>query len=186
MRTDFGRRTAAEPARPAPDVSVRAAAIAAGMAGFLLAYWVWRGILVIPFELPEAIGGITFENSAPSVRPWAPWWVVPSISAAATTLVWRVLAVRGGRISILRSMGALALGCIAIFPIASFALELGAIAQYVPAPSVFRVLMVLPAIAADSIGFTVIHLAWHGIVLLPAAALLGLVVAGGGRLVRGF
>lgn len=156
--------------------------IGAAMAGFLLGYWVWRGMLVIPFELPE--GGITLDSGASDVRPWAPWWVVPSISALLCTLIWRTLAVRAGGISILRSVGALVLSGVAIFPICTFALDLGAIAQYVPAPPASHVLMVLPAIAAESIGFTVFNLAWHGVVLLPAAALLGLLIAGVARLVH--
>lgn len=156
---------------------LRLSGVVAGTIGFLVAYWIWRHLLGVPLVLRPAVGGITLDGASSPVRPWAPWWVVPSFAAALGFGAWRLLAARGNRISYWGGITAILLTTVAIFPISCFALQLGAIAQYNPMPPVSRILTIIPLIALESLDFTAFALGWwHSAVLIPAA-LLGAALA---------
>jgi hypothetical protein len=158
--------------------SSREARIMTGITGVIMffgAMAIWSGLLGVPTELKPY--SITLDTELEKVRPWAPWWVMPSFSALAGMMIWRAIAQRrDGRVSM---WGAALAYCVALcvsIVIASLCLKIGAVLQYVPAPSLLRFLSVLPALLGEGVGLTIVTLSWHGIVLVPAA-LIGVVTA---------
>lgn len=150
-----------------------------GVLVFLYGYYVWRGLIGIPIELP---GKVTLDGELRKVRPWAPWWIMPSVTAVIGMLLWRLLAQRAHRISFRGAASAYVLTAISAFIVVTFCLELGAIAQYMPRPPLMKIVAVLPLIASEALAISLINMQYHGIVIVPGAALLGLAVAGLTRL----
>jgi hypothetical protein len=153
--------------------------VAAGLLGALHMYWCWRGLLGVPLELSVSVH---MNDSRSAVDPWAPWWVPTGILAALTTLLWRALAIRPGRVAALRGALALVIAALLAFPVAFMCLELGAVAQYNPMPSATRILIVLPLMVVGSVSGAAVFLMFHGLAFIPAAAILGLINAGLGKL----
>lgn len=164
--------------KPMDERAIYAAKLVAGAVAFFIGWWIWRGIIGVPLEFKPLSVGITLDGGIPfTAMPWAPWWVVPTASALLGTLIWRRAAVRKGRTSVFRSMNGMVLVCVFVFPISTFALELGAIVQIDPLPSIWTVLTLVPAMAAEGAGIALLNLAFNGMVLLPAAAIMGLIPA---------
>jgi hypothetical protein len=163
------------PITRAQRVILAAALVTAGVLGIAIGYWVWRAVLGIPLQLPEA--GVTLDTVPSRIRPWAPPWVLPALMVPVSMLLWRLLAQRHGRISLL---GAAATGCLIhtlVFPLAHIAIMLGTIVRYDPPLSLVQLLWLVPQVLAGTIPFTVINLIFHGIVALPAGAVLALGLA---------
>lgn len=141
-----------------------------GFVFFWGAYRIWVRVLGVPFELKP--GPITLDGALERVRPWAPWWIMPSVTALIGMLLWRWIAQRGGTILIGGAARAYVLTVAASFVVAAFCLELGAIFQYVPPPPLLKIVAVLPAIFLEGLFLTALNL-----VAIPVAAILGILVA---------
>jgi Na+/proline symporter len=152
----------------------------AGAVGLLMAYWVWRGVLGVPFEL--ASPGVKLDRAFEAVRPWAPWWVLPTLMTLASMAIWRALAWREDGISL---RGAATVGVV-IIPLAlvlgAFCLQVGTIAQYVPTPPLAKIIGLLPRMLSECVSSAFVGLMFHGMVVVPASVLLMLVVAAATRL----
>ena len=152
-----------------------------GVIVFLGALAIWSGLLGTPWELkPYAV---TLDSELRAVRPWAPWWLMPSLTALIGMGLWRTLAQRRGRK--VSYFGA-AVTCCLMPPIgmaiATVCLEMGAILQYSPLPSIGRIISLVPAILLESLGFAAIMMLFHGIVLVPLTVIVGILIAAISRL----
>jgi hypothetical protein len=115
----------------------------AGLIGAGLMYWTWRGVLEIPFVLTV---GLHMDPASQSVRPWAPWWVPVGMMCLLTMLVWHRFAARPRGISVKCATAIFFVVSNLTYVVASLCLEYGAMAQYVPFPSVLRMLFALPLV----------------------------------------
>jgi hypothetical protein len=187
----FGRRVAPPTATVLPSsradwpqrLATSLTIVAFGILSFYLAYQTWRGLFGIPLEFRIPAGNIRLDADFPrSVRPWAPAWVAPSIVAVIGMAFWRLFAMGDQGISLRGGAVATVLASASAIPVAVFCLEIGAMLQYDPPPSIWSIASLLPLIAAESIGILVLNMLFHGIVLVPVAAVLGLGFAAAARL----
>jgi hypothetical protein len=150
----------------------------AGGFGAFFTYLLWRNSLRVPLELsvPVHMG----DQGSP-VRPWAPWWVPTLIMAAITMLLWRWLALRRRRISLWGAAIAMLVSSFVVYVVAISSLEVGAMLQYVPQPSVLRILSVMPHVLLAGLQVIVISIKSGGFALWPVYALAGLLTAAAGR-----
>lgn len=188
--TAFGRRVAQQV--PAAPISSTAAnqhimllltAFAFGVVSFYLASYTWSGMLTIPTELKIPAGNIRLDADLPRrVRPWAPWWIMPTIVAPLGMVFWRIFAMRRGNISLRGGAVAAILVLCTAFVVALFCLEIGAMLQYDPQPPIWKIASLVPLIAIESIAFLGVEMFINGIVYMPAFALIGLGFAAASRI----
>ncbi len=155
----------------------------AGLFGALFMYFQWRGTLGVPLELSVSVH---MNDQGSAVRPWAPWWVPTGIMATLSILLWRAFAVRRRSVSAIGGMIAFTIIAVLVFPVGFLCLELGAVAQYYPPPSIQRVLAILPLMIVSSVGTSAKFLSMGGFVALPVIALIGSLNAVVGKLILRF
>ncbi|MFN3347326.1 hypothetical protein [Pseudorhodoplanes sp.] len=160
---------------PAPSAILWAGTLLTGFVIFWGAYGTWVGTLGIPLELRP--GGVTLDGALEKVRPWAPWWIMPSITALVGMLFWRWIAQRHETVSFLGAALAYVLTLAASFMVGNFCLQLGSIAQYQPQPPLWKITGILPLIFLEGLSFIAINFVYHGPVAVPLYAMTGLIVA---------
>lgn len=149
------------------------------LTGFVIfwgAYWTWVEVLQVPLELRP--GGVTLDGRLEKVRLWAPWWIMPSVTALIGMLLWHWIAERRGTVSFAGAALAYVLTLAASFMVATFCLQLGAISQYQPQPPLWKIIGVLPLIFVEGLSFIAINFVYHGPVAVPVAVVAGVTVAG--------
>ena len=177
--TAVSDRDAPAPAKrrlPARSAILRAGTLLTGFIIFWGAYGTWSGTLGIPLELRPS--GVTLDGSLEKVRPWAPWWIMPSITALVGMLFWRLIAQRHETVSFLGAALVYVLTLAASFMVANFCLQLGAISQYQPPPPLWKIIGILPLIFLEGLSVIAINFVYHGPVAVPLYAMIGLIVAG--------
>jgi hypothetical protein len=176
--------TSAAPAAPAPavrHVAVLLTTAVAGAAGCLIAYWTWRMVLRLPLALaPDS--GLAAAGHADSPAPWAPWWVPTAIVGIVAMILWPILAAHARRISLLGGSAAIVLVSIVIFPIAAVCVELAALTQD-GWPPVLQFIGAMPRVLVEAVNVTFANLIHSGLITIPLAALIGLMLAAFGRLI---
>ena len=171
-----------EPAEPAVrQISVLLTTVVAGAAGCLIAYWTWRMVLRLPLAIAPGSGLSAGTNAAGS-GPWAPWWVPSAIVGAVAMILWPILAAHARRISLLGGSAAIVLVSILIFPVAAVCVELAALTRD-GWPPVLEFIGAMPRVLGEAVNITFVNLMYSGVVTIPLAALIGLLLAAFGRLV---
>jgi hypothetical protein len=168
------------PAGPASRrIAVVLTSLVAGAAGCLIAYWTWRMVLKLPLALEPDL------HLAPvgtvSTTPGAPWWVPTAIVGVIAVVLWPILATHARRISLLGGSAAIVLVSILIFPIAAVCVEVAAITRG-GWPPIIEFIAAMPGVLLDAVKLTFVNLIYCGLVTVPAAALIGLLLAAFGRL----
>jgi hypothetical protein len=154
--------------------------LVAGAVGCLIAYWTWRMVLKLPLGL-EADLRLASTNVASGADHGTPWWVPTAIVGAIAMLLWPILAAHARRISLIGGSAAIVLVSILIFPIAAFCIELSAVTRD-GWPPIVKLLAAMPQVLVDAVKVTFLNLIYCGLVTVPAAALIGLLLAGAGRM----
>jgi hypothetical protein len=139
-------------ARETPLITARRIAIllstfVAGIVGALYMYWTWRVEIGIPLQLSI---GLHMDPAWESVRPWAPWWVPTAIMAIITMVLWRILAAHAAGVSLKGGAIAIMIVSYLTYGVAMICLEIGAMMQYVPPPSLGRMLTVMPLVLIEA------------------------------------
>jgi hypothetical protein len=181
--------TAASPPQPpslAPSgpairrFAVVLTSLVAGASGSLIAYWTWRMVLKLPLALETDLR-VSAIDAASSGAPGTPWWVPTAIVGAVTLILWPILAAHARRISLIGGSAAIVLVSILIFPIAAICIEVAAITRD-GWPPVVEFATAMPGVFADAVKITFVNLIYCGLITVPAAALIGLLLAAFGRL----
>jgi hypothetical protein len=165
---------------PARRIVVMLTSLVAGAVGCVIAYWTWRMVLKVPF-------GLEPDLQAPAVgaplagAPGAPWWVPSAIVGAVAMLLWPILASHARRISLLGGAAAIVLVSLLIFPIAAMCVEITALTRD-GWPSIIELVGATPRMLVEAVRITFVNLLYCGLVTVPAAALIGLLLAAVGRL----
>jgi hypothetical protein len=155
-------------------------ALVAGAAGCLIAYWTWRMVLKLPLGLDAdlRLASTTAASNAPGMH----WWVPTVIAGGIAVLLWTILAAHARRISLVGGSAAIVLVSILIFPVAAICIELGGLSRD-GWPPVFELIGAMPRVLVDAVKVTFVNLLYCGLITVPAAALIGLLLAATGRLV---
>jgi hypothetical protein len=154
-------------------------ALVAGAAGCLIAYWTWRMVLKLPLGL-DANLRLASTNAASSA-PGMHWWVPVAIAGGVAVLLWTILAAHARRISLVGGSAAIVLVSILIFPVAAICIELGGL-SHDGWPSLVELIGALPRVLGHAFRVTFVNLLYCGILTVPVAALVGLLLAATGRL----
>jgi hypothetical protein len=152
--------------------------LVAGAVGCLIAYWTWRMVLRLPLGLEPDLHPI---DSAPAGTPLTPWWVPAAIVGAVAMLLWPILAAHARRISLLGGSAAIVLVSVLIFPVAAICVELAAI-THDGWPSIVELVGAMPRVMGEAVKVTFVNLIYCGLITVPAAALVGLMLAAFGRM----
>ncbi len=174
--------TSAAPAPAVRHVAVLLTTIVAGAAGCLIAYWTWRMVLRLPLALAPGSGLTADAGNADSPGPWAPWWVPTAIVGAVAMILWPILAAHARRISLLGGSAAIVLVSILIFPVAAVCVEFATLTQD-GWPPVLQFIGAMPRVLIEAVNVTFVNLMYSGIITIPLAALIGLLLAAFGRLI---
>jgi hypothetical protein len=153
--------------------------LVAGAVGCLIAYWTWRMVLNVPLGLAPDLRAASV-NAASNGASAAPWWVPTAIVGAVAMLLWPILAAHARRISLLGGSAAIVLVSILIFPIAAVCVEVAAITRD-GWPPVLEFVTAMPRVFVDAVKVTFVNLLYCGLITVPAAALIGLLLAAFGR-----
>jgi hypothetical protein len=153
--------------------------LVAGAVGCLIAYWTWRMVLKLPLGLEPDLRAASV-NAASNGASVAPWWVPTAIVGAVAMLLWPILAAHARRISLLGGSAAIVLVSILIFPIAAVCVEVAAITRD-GWPPVLEFVTAMPRVFVDAVKVTFVNLLYCGLITVPAAALIGLLLAAFGR-----
>ena len=161
-------------------IAVVLTSLVAGAVGCVIAYWTWRMVLKVPLGLEPDLQAPAI--SAPSAAaPGAPWWVPSAIVGAVAMLLWPVLAAHARRISLLGGSAAIVLVSLLIFPIAAMCVEITAL-THDGWPPIVELVGATPRMLAEAVRITFVNLLYCGLITVPAAALIGLLLAACGRL----
>jgi hypothetical protein len=161
-------------------IAVVLTSLVAGAVGCVIAYWTWRMVLKIPLGLePDLRLGAV--NAPLQGTPGAPWWVPSAIVGAVAMLLWPILAAHARRISLLGGSAAIVLVSLLIFPIAAMCVEITALTHN-GWPSVVELVGAMPRMIIEAVRITFLNLIYCGLITVPAAALIGLLLAACGRL----
>ncbi len=172
---------APEPRAPAiRRIAVVLTSLVAGGVGCVIAYWTWRMVLGLPIALEPDLR-LASTPAADSAAPLTPWWVPAAIVGAVATLLWPVLAAHARRISLLGGSAAIVLVSILIFPVAAICVELAAL-SHDGWPSLIELIGALPRVLVEAVKVTFTNLIYCGLITVPAAALIGLLLAAFGRM----
>ena len=153
----------------APRIAVMLTSPMAGALCWLIAYWIWSFLRGTPW------GG--FETDLFLIL--VPLWLPPTIVGAIAALLWRILAVRTLRISLLGGSTAFVLVLVLIQPVISICVELAIITQD-GWPSILELVGATPRVLralTTGLRSSTIYLVFAG----PLAALAGLLLAACGR-----
>jgi hypothetical protein len=161
-------------------IAVVTTSLVAGAVGCLIAYWTWRMVLKVPLGLEPDLQHAPL-NAATGGGQGAPWWVPSAIVGAVAMLLWPILAARARRVSLIGGSAAIVLVSLLIFPIAALCVEMTAL-THDGWPSVVELVGALPRVLGDAVKITFLNLLYCGLVTVPAAALIGLLLAGFGRM----
>ena len=172
---------AATKGREPRQVSIVVTTLVAGAVGCLIAYWTWRMVLRLPLAVTREFG-IGTGGETEGLAAWAPWWVPTAIVGAVAMVLWPILATHARRISLLGGSAAIVLVSILIFPVAAFCVEFAALTSG-GWPPVVEFIGALPRVIVEAVKLTFVNLMYSGVVTVPLAALIGLLLAAFGRLI---
>ena len=173
---------ASGPAQPAwRQFSVLLTTVVAGGVGCLIAYWTWRMVLRLPIALAPG-SGLVGGGGGGSPDAWAPWWVPTVIVGAVAMILWPILAAHARRISLIGGSAAIVLVSILIFPVAAMCIEFAVLTRE-GWPPVLQFIGAMPRVLGEAVRITFVNLMYSGIVTIPLAALIGLLLAAFGRVV---
>ncbi len=160
-------------------IAVVLTSLAAGAVGGVIAYWTWRVVLGLPLGLEPDLR----LGSAPAAAgaPLTPWWVPAAIVGAVAMLLWPILATHARRISLLGGSAAIVLVSILIFPVAAICVELAGLSHN-GWPPIAELVGAMPRLLVEAVKVTFVNLLYCGLVTVPAAALIGLLLAACGRM----
>lgn len=161
-------------------VAVVLTSLVAGAVGCMIAYWTWRMVLKVPLGLEPDLRHAAVNGSTGGEQG-APWWVPSAIVGAVAMLLWPILAARARRVSLIGGSAAIVLVSLLIFPIAAMCVEVTTL-THDGWPSIVEFVGALPRMLIDAIQITFVNLIYCGLVTVPAAALIGLLLAASGRL----
>jgi len=161
-------------------IAVMLTTLVAAAAGCLIAYWTWRMVLRLPLAL-EPGSGIAASAADSDSMVGTPWWVPTVIAGAVAVALWPILAAHARRISLLGGSAAIVLVSILIFPVAAICIEVAAVSSR-GLPSMVELAAAIPGIVVDAVQMTFVNIMYCGLVTVPAAALIGLLLAAFGRL----
>ena len=168
-------------AKPASRcIAVVLTSLVAGAVGCLIAYWTWRMVLRLPPGLAPDLRAS--DSAASGVAAATLWWVPAAIVSAIAMLLWPVLAAHARRISLIGGSAAIVLVSILIFPVAALCVEITALTRG-GLPPIVEFVGAMPRVLVDAVRLTFVNLLYCGLITVPAAALIGLLLAGFGRLV---
>ena len=180
---DAGAPTTTPPGSRAPAirrVAVVLTSLVAGAVGCVIAYWTWRMVLGVPLGLEPDLRLASAPVPGP-VAPPTPWWVPVAIVGAVAMLLWPILAMHARRISLLGGSVAIVMVSILIFPVAAICVQLAAL-SHSGWPSLVEFVGAMPRGLAEAVKVTFANLIYCGLVAVPAAALIGLMLAAFGRM----
>jgi hypothetical protein len=170
----------AGPAKPVGQISVFLTTVVAGGAGCLIAYWTWRMVLRLPLALAPGSG--LAGGGGEGTGAWAPWWVPTAIVGIVAMVLWPILAAHARRISLVGGSAAIVLVSILIFPVAAMCIEFAALTRD-GWPPVLQFIGAMPRVLGEAVRITFVNLMYSGIITIPLAALIGLLLAAFGRVV---
>ncbi len=171
----------ASPNSPAPAIrriAVVLTSLVAGAVGCVIAYWTWRMVLRLPLGLEPDLSP---ANAAAGSAPLTPWWVPAAIVGAVAMLLWPVLAAHARRISLLGGSAAIVLVSILIFPVAAVCVQVAGLTTD-GWPSIVEFVGAMPRVLVEAVKVTFVNLIYCGLITVPAAALIGLLLAAFGRM----
>jgi hypothetical protein len=163
------------------QISVLLTTIVAGAAGCLIAYWTWRWVLQLPLDAPPGFG-LSETRSETVNTAWVPWWVPSVIAGGLAMVLWPILAAHARSISLIGGSAAIVLVSILIFPVAAVCVELAVLTRD-GWPPVLEFIGAMPRVLGEAVNATLVNLMYSGVVTIPLAALIGLLLAAFGRLV---
>jgi hypothetical protein len=173
----------ASPTTSAPAIrriAVVLTSLVAGAVGCLIAYWTWRVVLRMPLGLEPDLHASS-ANALAGGTPLTPWWVPAAIVGAVAMLLWPILATHARRISLLGGSAAIVLVSILIFPVAAICVEFTVI-THDGWPTIVEFVGAVPRVLVEAVKVTFANLIYCGLITVPAAALIGLLLAAGGRM----
>ena len=171
------------PGSPGPAirrVAVVLTSLVAGAVGCVIAYWTWRMVVGLPLGLEPDLR-LAATPTASVATPLTPWWVPAAIVSAVAMLLWPILAAHARRISLLGGSVAIVLVSILIFPVAAICVELAAL-SHGGWPSIAELVGAMPRVLVEAVKVTFANLLYCGLITVPAAALIGLMLAAFGRM----
>jgi hypothetical protein len=107
--------------------------------------------------------------------------VPAAIVGAVAMLLWPILAAHARRISLLGGSAAIVLVSILIFPVAAICVEVAGITHN-GWPSIVEFVGAMPRVLVEAVKVTFVNLIYCGLITVPAAALIGLLLAAFGRM----
>ena len=96
--------------------------------------------------------------------------------------LWPVLAANASRLSLIGGSAAIVVVSLLIFPIAAICVEFGTLTQH-GWPSFPQMVLAAPSVLFNAVKVTFINLLYCGLITVPVAALVGLLLAAFGRFV---
>ena len=168
------------PSIPIRRIAVVLTSLVAGAVGCVIAYWTWRMVLGLPLGLEPDLR-LASPPVAAGGAPLTPWWVPAAIVGAVAMLLWPILAAHARRISLLGGSAAIVLVSILIFPVAAICVELAAL-SHDGWPSIVELVGAMPRVLVEAVKVTFANILYCGLVTVPAAALIGLMLAAFGRM----
>ena len=161
-------------------IAVVLTSLVAGAVGCVIAYWTWRMVLGLPLGLESDLR-LASTPAPGSDAPPTPWWVPVAIVGAVAMLLWPILAAHARRISLLGGSVAIVLVSILIVPIAAVCVEFAAL-SHDGWPSIVELVGAMPRVLVEAVKVTFANLIYCGLITVPAAALIGLMLAAFGRM----
>jgi hypothetical protein len=161
-------------------IAVVLTSLVAGAVGSLIAYWTWRMVLGLPLGLEPDLR-VASVPAPGAGAPATPWWVPVAIVGAVAMLLWPILAAHARRISLLGGSVAIVLVSILIFPVAAICVQFAAL-SHDGWPSVVELVGAMPRVLVEAVKVTFANIIYCGLVTVPAAALIGLMLAAFGRM----
>lgn len=155
--------------------------IVAGAVGCLIAYWTWRMVLRLPLTL-EPSSGLASAGASGAASPVAPWWWPTAIAGLVAMVLWPVLATHARNLSLIGGSAAIVVVSILIFPVAALCVEIASITRE-GWPPILEFIAAMPQVLAEAVKMTFVNLMYGGLVTVPIAALVGLLLAAFGRFV---
>jgi hypothetical protein len=161
-------------------IAVVLTSLVAGAVGCIIAYWTWRMVLKVPLGLEPDLQHAS-SNASTGGGQGAPWWVPCAIVGAVAMLLWPILAARARRVSLIGGSAAIVLVSLLIFPVAALCVEMTALTRD-GWPTIVELVGAMPRVLVNAVKITFVNLLYCGLITVPAAALIGLLLAGFGRL----
>jgi hypothetical protein len=178
--TEASLETPRSPAPAIRRIAVVLTSLVAGAVGCVIAYWTWRMVLGLPLGLEPDLR-LASTPAAAGGAPLTPWWVPAAIVGAVAMLLWPILAAHARRISLLGGSAAIVLVSILIFPVAAICVELAAL-THDGWPSIVELVGAMPRVLGEAFKVTFVNLVYCGLITVPAAAFIGLLLAAFGRM----